>query len=139
MSQDWARTLLDIGVAYGTDVDEATQVILGTATDMAAEEDWAPLFLDEPVVWGVQNLGPDAVDIRLVIKTRPGDQWVVGRELRARLKKAFDAHGIEIPFPQRTIWVRSDDDGGARSLPAPAKRASRAKKSTKKSTTKESS
>ncbi|MBW3621083.1 MAG: mechanosensitive ion channel family protein [Actinobacteria bacterium] len=131
MSQDWARTLLDIGVAYGTDVDEATQVILGTATDMAAEEDWAPLFLDEPVVWGVQNLGPDAVDIRLVIKTRPGDQWVVGRELRARLKKAFDAHGIEIPFPQRTIWVRSHDDtGGARSLPAPAKKPTRARKST---------
>ncbi|MBW3658978.1 MAG: mechanosensitive ion channel family protein [Actinobacteria bacterium] len=130
MSQDWARTLLDIGVAYGTDVDEATAVILDTATSMAAEEEWAPLFLAEPVVWGVQNLGPDAIDIRVVIKTRPGDQYAVGREFRARIKKAFDANGIEIPFPQRTIWVRNDDDDA---LPRPAKKATERQAARKRS------
>jgi small-conductance mechanosensitive channel len=128
MSQEWARALLDIGVAYGTDIDEASGVILETATAMAHEEEYADLFLDEPDLWGVQNLGPDSVDIRLVIRTRPGDQWGIGRELRARIKKAFDANGIEIPFPQRTIWVRNDD-GNA--LPTPAGKSA-AKKAAKK-------
>ncbi|MFT4837925.1 MAG: small-conductance mechanosensitive channel [Nonlabens sp.] len=109
MSQDWARALLDIGVAYDTDTDHASRVILEVATTMASEPEFAPLFLDEPEVWGVQNLGADAVDIRLVIKTTPGDQWGIGRELRARLKREFDAQGIEIPFPQRTMWIKNGD------------------------------
>ncbi len=111
MSQEWARTLLDVGVSYGTDTDEASAIILEVAQQMAAEDDYAPLFLDEPAVWGVQALGPDSVDIRLVIKTKPGDQWSIGRELRARIKRAFDAAGVEIPFPQRTIWLRTDAAG----------------------------
>ncbi len=109
MSQEWARALLDIGVAYDTDTDHASRVILDVATRMAAEPEYSPFFLDVPDVWGVQNLGPDAVDIRLVIKTTPGDQYKIGRELRARLKRAFDAEGIEIPFPQRTMWLKNGD------------------------------
>lgn len=108
MSQEWARALLDVGVAYGTDVDLASEIIKRVADEMAAEEVYTPLFLAEPEIWGVQNLGPDSVDIRLVIKTQPGEQWAISRELRRRLKQAFDDAGIEIPFPQRTIWLRTD-------------------------------
>ena len=54
---------------------------------------------------GVQNFGADAISIRLAVKTEPGEQWATGRLIRARLKKAFDINGIEIPFPQRTVWV----------------------------------
>jgi small-conductance mechanosensitive channel len=117
MSQEWARALLDVGVAYGTDVDEASRIILEVATSMAHEEEYAPLFLDEPELWGVQNLGPDSVDIRLVIKTKPGEQWGIGRELRARIKRAFDAADVEIPFPQRTVWLRTEANG-APAVPA---------------------
>ena len=56
----------------------------------------------------MQNLGPDSVDIRVVIKTDPGDQWTVARELRRRIKYALDDADISIPFPQRTVWLRSD-------------------------------
>ncbi len=112
MSQEWARTLLDIGVSYGTDTDHASAVIAEVANTMAAEPEYAAMFLDEPTVWGVQNLGVDAVDIRLVIKTTPGDQYGIGRELRRRLKYAFDREGIEIPFPQRTMWIRREDGEG---------------------------
>ena len=51
--------------------------------------------------------------IRLVVKTKPLSQWKVGRELRARIKRAFDAEGIEIPFPQRTVWHRGEEDEAA--------------------------
>lgn len=111
MSQQWARALLDVGVSYDTDVEQASEVILEVANELAAEEEWAPKFLDQPEIWGVQNLGADSVDIRLVIKTTPGDQWATARELRARIKKAFDAASIEIPYPQRTVWLRTDVTG----------------------------
>jgi len=75
-------------------------------------------ILEEPSVWGVQELGNDAVVIRLVAKTDPSEQWAVARALRARIKKAFDEVGIEIPFPQRTVWIRNDADE-----PAPPSRS----------------
>ncbi len=108
MSQDWARALLDVDVAYGTDLDAASDIIERVAVEMAHEDEFAPLFLEDPEVWGVQELGNDAVSIRLVIKVVPGQQWAIMRELRARLKKAFDVAGIEIPFPQRTMWLRTE-------------------------------
>jgi moderate conductance mechanosensitive channel len=120
MSQEWARALLDIGVAYGTDVDVASQLILRVATDMAHEEDYQEVFLDEPEIWGVENLGTDSVDIRLVIKTQPGQQYAIARELRRRIKRAFDTAEVEIPFPQRTVWLRTEQPvslGGADAPP----------------------
>jgi moderate conductance mechanosensitive channel len=108
MSQEWARALLDVGVAYGTDIDAASDLILSIASDMAHEEDYREIFLDEPEIWGVENLGADSVDIRLVIKTQPGKQWAISRELRRRIKNAFDAAEVEIPFPQRTVWLRTE-------------------------------
>lgn len=108
MSQEWARALLDIGVAYGTDVDVASQVILRVASEMAHEEEYREVYLDEPEIWGVENLGTDSVDIRLVIKTQPGKQWAIARELRRRIKRAFDTASVEIPFPQRTVWLRTE-------------------------------
>jgi moderate conductance mechanosensitive channel len=107
-SQEWARALLDIGVAYGTDIDAASDLILAIATDMAHEPDFEEIFLGEPEIWGVENLGADSVDIRLVIKTQPGKQWAIARELRRRIKNAFDAAEVEIPFPQRTVWLRTE-------------------------------
>jgi small conductance mechanosensitive channel len=108
MSQEWARALLDVGVAYGTDIDAASELILTIASDMAHEEEYDEIFLDEPEIWGVENLGADSVDIRLVIKTQPGKQWAISRELRRRIKNAFDAAEVEIPFPQRTVWLRTE-------------------------------
>ena len=66
------------------------------------------MSLDTPEVWGVERLAADSIDLRLVIKTTPGDQYGIARELRRRIKQAFDAEGIEIPFAQRTLWIRSE-------------------------------
>ena len=76
---------------------------------MCAEEAYAGLVLGAPEVWGVEELGVDSVTIRLVLKTRPNEQFPVARELRARIKQAFDEEGIEIPFPQRSVWHRRSE------------------------------
>jgi len=69
----------------------------------------AATIIEEPEVQGVQAFGPNAVVIRAAVKTDPAEQWAVARTIRARLKKAFDEEGIEIPFPQRTVWIKGDE------------------------------
>ncbi|MGH9245785.1 MAG: mechanosensitive ion channel family protein [Acidimicrobiales bacterium] len=107
-SQQWARAVLDIGVAYGTDIEHAERVIKRVADEVWQDDAWSDKVLEEPEVWGVENLAADSVVIRLVVKTEPASQWNVMRELRRRLKDAFDEAGIEIPFPQRTMWIRQE-------------------------------
>jgi small conductance mechanosensitive channel len=102
-SQHWSRALIDVEVAYETDLDHAQAVIASVAHEIAAGDHDV---LDEPEVWGVEALGANGVMIRLVVKTRPSQQYRVSRELRARLKAAFEREGIEIPFPQQTVWHR---------------------------------
>ena len=105
MSQHWSRALLDVDVAYGTDLAHARAVIKRVADEVWRE---SGEVLEEPDLWGVENLGPHAVTLRLVVKTTPSQQYQVSRQIRERLKAEFDSEGIEIPFPQQTVWMRPD-------------------------------
>ena len=106
-SQQWSRALLDVQVSYGTETAHAVEVIKQVATETWRDEVWSEEILEEPEVWGVESLDADGVTIRLVVKTKPLSQWKVARELRIRIKGAFDAEGIEIPFPQQMTWNRT--------------------------------
>ena len=108
MSQGWSRALLDVSVAYDTDTDLAARVIKEVADSVWHDAELGKLVLEEPEVWGVENLGVDGIAIRLVVKTAPLEQWTVARELRRRVKTAFAERGIEIPLPQRSLWLRTD-------------------------------
>ncbi len=117
MSQGWSRALLDISVAYDTDTDLAARVIKEVADGVWQDEELGGLVLEEPEVWGVENLGADGIAIRLVVKTAPLEQWKVARELRRRVKTAFTDNGIEIPFPQRSLWLRTSPDSAPAVVP----------------------
>jgi moderate conductance mechanosensitive channel len=119
MSQQWSRALLDVDVAYGTDLHHAREVIARVADGVYRDPEWSHVILEPPEVWGVERLGADGIAIRLVLKTKPGEQWRLQRELRSRLKETFDAEGIEIPFPQRTVWFRRDDQSEQPGPPTP--------------------
>ncbi len=109
-SQVWSRAVLDIDVAYDTDLRRAEGIIQRVADDLWRDADFdGGDIIDPPEVWGVERLGADGVSIRLVVKTDPAEQWIIGRELRLRIKEALDEAGIEIPFPQRTVWIRQDE------------------------------
>ncbi len=98
-SQQWGRALLDIGVALDTDIDYAQVVIKETADELAADVNHSTEIIDEPEVLGVEEIGTDRIVIRVIIKTTPASQWKIARELRARIKIAFDERGIELPPP----------------------------------------
>ncbi|MCP3997401.1 MAG: mechanosensitive ion channel family protein [bacterium] len=107
-SQQWARAVLDIEVAYDTDIDHAKRVIKSVADGVWRMHLAKATIIEEPEIWGVETFGESSIAIRLVVKTEPGEQFMTAREIRGRLVKAFEVEGIEIPFPQRVIWTRSD-------------------------------
>ena len=113
-SQRWARTVLDVEVAYDTDLDHASAVIKRVADDFWKEQMPGATVIEEPELWGVQNVSPSAVVLRLAVKTRPGEQCAAGRALRARLKTAFDEAGIAAPAPASTMWLPGSTGGRRR-------------------------
>ncbi|MEU6385799.1 mechanosensitive ion channel family protein [Streptomyces bauhiniae] len=108
-SQDWARAVLDVAVAYDSNLDTVYQVLEDAGRSLRQDPAFSAVLLEDPSVWGVQSLDADGVVVRLAVKTVPLQQWGVTRELRRRVKEALDAAGIDIPFPQRTIWLRNED------------------------------
>jgi moderate conductance mechanosensitive channel len=112
-SQNWSQTVLDIGVGYHEDIPRVRAVLEEVAHDLWEDEDFKGQVIEEPAVWGVQDLAPDAVTMRVVLKTTPGAQWAVAREMRQRIKARFDHEGIEIPFAQRVVWHRDERTGPA--------------------------
>lgn len=133
MTKDWSRFVMDVDVAYDTDLSHAIQITLDTLVKY--HESHPDVVLEKPDVLGVENLGDSGITIRALIKTAPAKQWQTGRELRKLVKEAYDDAGIEIPFPQRTIWNRAEPAAVAPPKAAPKKTratSSRAKTTTKK-------
>ena len=108
LTYGWSRAVLDIGVAYKENVDKVMEVMLEVAKTMAAEPAWAEIITQEPSILGVDSFDDSAVIIKIMIQTKPLSQWNVAREYRRRIKNRFDAEGIEIPFPHRTLFFDSE-------------------------------
>ncbi len=105
-SQKWGRAVLDIGVALDTDIDLAQRVIKDTADSLTNDVEHASEIIDEPEVLGVEEIGTDRIVIRVIVKTIPSAQWKIARELRAKVKIAFDENGIELPPPMAPASYR---------------------------------
>lgn len=98
-SQNWGRAVLDIPVDIHEDTEKVKEILQTTADTMAADSAWSELILEEPSVWGVQALAGDAIVIRVVLKTAAGKQGDIARELRERVKRAFDEAGVTVATP----------------------------------------
>ncbi|RPI42301.1 MAG: mechanosensitive ion channel family protein [Betaproteobacteria bacterium] len=103
-SRGFAQAVIDVGIGYGEDIDEAFAVMREVAGELRADSQFAPKILDDIDIAGVESWGDFAIMLRCRFKVAPLEQWAVRREYLRRLKKAFDAAGIEIPFPHRTIY-----------------------------------
>jgi len=108
MTRTWARAVIDVGVAYGTRVEDAMRVIEDEARLLTGDPAWHAKFDGPAEVVGVERLDENQVTIRVLLRTHAGQQWAAGREFRRRIKSRLDREGIEIPFPQRTIHLRSE-------------------------------
>lgn len=108
-SQHWSTAVVDVDVAYDADLAAVRTIVRDTAIAVCTSDEWSGEVLEEPDVLGVETLGADGITVRMIVKTAPGIQWALQRALREALKAAFDDADIEIPFPQRTLWLRNQD------------------------------
>jgi small-conductance mechanosensitive channel len=120
-TKDFSYYVFDVGVSYSEDTDRVADVLRRISLEMQQDTDFGPLILEPLEILGVDRFADSAVMLKARIKTLPIKQWVVGREFNRRMKQAFDAAGIEIPFPQRTVTVRSEGVGFSAAAPALSK------------------
>ncbi len=112
-SRGFAFALIDVGVAYREDVDEVYAVMREVATAMRADPELGEKILEDIEIAGVDQWAESSVVIRCRFKVKPLEQWNVRRAFLYRLKKAFDAAGIEIPYPHLTLYAGQGKDGSA--------------------------
>jgi len=98
-SQGWSTGIVDVSVAYTEDIPRVQELIKVTAETLCDEDEWRERILDDPVVAGVESVTGNAVTIRVIVKCTPNDHLAVQRELRERIKEAFDREGVQIPVP----------------------------------------
>ncbi|GEN52430.1 mechanosensitive ion channel family protein [Halobacillus faecis] len=97
------RALVDIGIGYDENIDEAMAVLQKVADQFTEDE----RFVEGPNVLGVQSLGSSDVVIRILGKTENMEQWAVERDMRKAMKEALDAADIEIPFPHQ-VYIQKE-------------------------------
>lgn len=102
LTRTWSRVNFDLQIGYDTDVDKAIAVVDQVAQTMYAEPEWSDLILEAPKVLGVENLSHTDMTIRTWIKTKPSEQWHIGREFRRRLRRALAKNEIRIGISQPT-------------------------------------
>ncbi|MEK6712223.1 MAG: mechanosensitive ion channel family protein, partial [Nitrospinota bacterium] len=113
-TKEYSQAVFDIGVAYRENVDEVIALIREVAEGMREDPEWKDVILAPPEVAGLDKFTDSAIVIRGRFKTRPLKQWPVRREFHRRIKNAFDARGIEIPSPYRTlVWAEPKPPQGA--------------------------
>ena len=98
-SQGWSTAIVDVSVAYDENLPAVQELIRSVAAELADDEEWADQILEDPVVAGVESVTGTAMTIRVIIRCRPSQHLGVQRELRSRVKLAFDREGVRVPPP----------------------------------------
>jgi small-conductance mechanosensitive channel len=96
-SQGWSTALVDIPVGYSENLDTVLPLIREVVQELDAEEEWTTRLLEEPVVAGVESMVGGVVTVRIIAKCAPNESFPVSREIRERVKAAFDQAGIRAP------------------------------------------
>ncbi len=112
LTREWSRCVLDIGVAYKEDTDQVCEVLKQVGRELLEVPDYGEVILEPLEILGVDDFAESQVTIKVMFKTKPMKQWMVAREFRRRVKKAFDAEGIEIPFPHLTLYMGEAENKG---------------------------
>jgi moderate conductance mechanosensitive channel len=102
-SQGWSRAVIDYPVAYSEDLARVRGLMEQAAGGLYRDRRWRRLMLEEPEVWGAQELSSTEVTMRIVAKTEPMRQWEVARELRARVKSVLDTAGVITAGPDTIV------------------------------------
>jgi small-conductance mechanosensitive channel len=110
MSRDWVIDKLSVGVTYDTDLDQAKRIIKQIGRELQADPEFAPHIIETLKMQGVEQFGDFAIQLRMKMTTKPGEQFVIRRRAYGMIKKAFAANGIQFAFPTVTVAGGSEHD-----------------------------
>ena len=111
LTKEWSRALVDVGVAYEEDLARVLHVLEATAEEFAHDPAFEPQLLEPPQVMGPISLGDWAITVRVMVKTQPGKQWGIARELQKRILAVCEQEDITLPYPRQEVWVRGGESG----------------------------
>jgi moderate conductance mechanosensitive channel len=97
-----------VPMSHTADLELAGRLMQEAADALAHEDEWQEAILADPEYLGVEQITADGVVLRLTVKTRPGQQWRVGRELRLRIKERFDEADVELATAAGKIFMRTE-------------------------------
>lgn len=106
LTYGWSRVVLDIGITYKEDLDRVINILKDVGKKIREDDKYKEMMIEDPIVLGVDDLAESKIIIKIIAKTQPLKQWDVARELRRKIKYAFDQEGIETPFPHRVIITK---------------------------------
>ena len=104
-SRDWVIMKLQFRVPYDTDLQKVKKIFKKIGAEMAADPVMGPNLLDPPKSQGVLEMDDSAMIIRAKFMAKPGEQFVIRRELYQRVQKEFEAAGIEFARRQVSVYV----------------------------------
>jgi len=117
-SRDWVIDKFSIGITYDSDIEKARKLIKKIGEKLAADPEHAPHIMEPMKMQGVDSFGDFAMQVRVKMKTRPGEQFVIRRKANALIKKAFDENGIKFASP--TVMVSGGEAAGVSNAAAAA-------------------
>jgi len=103
LSRDWARVVVDVPVPVSVDIGHVGEILRQVGREAFADDELHPQLLDAPAVMGVQSIEVDQVHVRIVARTLPGRQFLVGLALRGRIAAALRREGIHVPIDLDTV------------------------------------
>jgi len=119
-SRDWVIDKFTLGITYDSDIEKARKLVKKIGEQLAADPEYAPHILEPMKMQGVEQFGDFAVQVRVKMMTKPGQQFVIRRKANAMIKKAFDENGIKFAFP--TVQVSGSEAAGVSNAVAGAAR-----------------
>jgi small-conductance mechanosensitive channel len=112
-TKGWSRAVVEVGVAYEEDLERALNVLRASGEAFAQDPAFGKSLLEPPQVMGPMSLGDAAVILRVEVKTEPGKQWEIGRELRRCILADCEREGVSLPYPRQEVWVHGLEHDGA--------------------------
>lgn len=107
LTRDWAQVALHVSVAYQENSDKVISVLQEVGKDLGSDPDFSELLVSEPQVPGIERVSGTEVDYMILVKTRPGTQYAVTRELRRRIKERFEKNNIQPGGPGGIFLVQA--------------------------------
>lgn len=110
-SMEWSRAMIDVLVSYDNDVTAVSRYVTEVTQQLAEDPRWDDVVLEPPEVWGVQAMSPEGLTVRVVVKTAPGQQYEVARDLRGRISDRLRREGVRGPGQSALVSAGALDTG----------------------------